>query len=331
MPTTKLLSFYRKRVQTEEMKNSRIRLGIHAMETIFAMVNFNYTSPVILTEMLYMYFLSNSRRVCEIYGSVTGGTSTTLRNALTKISKKPTNFSGSGYVVVAFDNNQVLAKTHRVELDSKMKISVVTSLAAFELIDEIENPQKQTMSYPLLYQLSPNDLYALNQKLQQFTAQSLKLVNEYLITFLKRRLAFIVASISESGADYVDESSSDLPNGMAMSYDDVSEMRSSCRIYDQECLLVNPNSYKTVTDVLLHIQKVALSEERKWVTIVVDGIPFCLAQDIIRKSVYCHICNDVLMENDISSHYATKHEQPTPSNLRRVFTNILLRPGNSTN
>lgn len=275
-----------------------------------------------------MYFLSNSRRVCEIYGAVTGGgTSTTLRNALEKLSKKPTKIPGSGYVVVAFDNNQVLAKTHRVELDSKLKISVVTSLAAFELLDT-DNPQENMMSFPLLYQLSPNDSHALNQKLQQFTSQSIQLVNEYLVKFLKRRLTFIEASISDNGSDYVDEISRDVPKENGLPYDDVSEMPSSCRIYDQECLLVNPNSYKTVSEVLVHIQKIALDEGRKWITVVVDGIPFSLAQDIIRKSVYCHICNDVLMEKDISNHYTTTHEQPSPSHLPRVYTNILLRPGN---
>lgn len=298
------------------------------METMFAITNLNYTSAITLTEMLYMYFLSNSRRVCDIYGTVTGGgSSTTLRNALDKISKKPIQFPGSGYVVVTFDNNQVLAKTHRVELDSKMKISVVTSLAAFELLD-VDNPQKHAMSFPLLYQLSPNDSHALYQKLQQFTAQSIKHVNEYLINFLKRRLTFIEASISENGLDYVDGISSDIPKEDFMPYDDVPEMPSSCRIYDQECLLVNPNSYKTVSEVLVHIQKIALSEGRQWVTKVVDGIPFCLAQEIIRKSVYCHICNEVLFEKDISNHYITTHQQPSPSHLKRVFTNLLLRPGN---
>lgn len=114
------------------------------------------------------------------------------------------------------------------------------------------------------------------------------------------------------------------PKGIFLPYDDVSEMPRSCRIYDQEYLLVNPNSYKTL---LVHIQKITLCEGRQWVTMVVDGIPFSLAQYIIRKSVYCHICNEVLLEKDISNHYITTHEQASPSHLQRVFTNILLRPG----
>lgn len=92
--------------------------------------------------------------------------------------------------------------------------------------------------------------------------------------------------------------------------------------------MVNPNSYKTVREVLEHIQKLALSEKRQWwVTVVVDGIPFTLAQELIRKSFYCHVCNDILMEKDIADHYKTSHQQPSPSQLKRVFTNILLRPG----
>lgn len=295
---------------------------------MFAAINLNYTSANALSEMLYMYFLSNSRRVCEIYGAATGGgTSTTLQNALQKISKVPPEFPEDGYIVVAFDNNQVMAKAHRVELESKFKISVVTSLAAFELLD-VESPQKKEMSFPLLYQISPNEASALNQKLNQFTSASLKLVNEYLLKFLQHRLTYIESSISEDGKDYVSDSTKAPPKGIqGMPYQDILEFPSDCKFYDQECLLVNPNSYSTVQEVLAHIQKIALSEKRKWVTIVVDGIPFSLAQEIIRKTVYCNICDEVLLEKDVASHYKAIHDQPSPSQLKRVFTNILLRPG----
>lgn len=56
-----------------------------------------------------------------------------------------------------------------MELDNKMKVSVVTSLAAFELMSD-KNPQEQTMSFFLLYEVSPNHATALTEKLQQFTA-----------------------------------------------------------------------------------------------------------------------------------------------------------------
>lgn len=164
------------------------------IETIYSVVNLNYTSPFVLADMLYMYFLSNSRRACEIYGAATGGgTFTTLQNSLEKISKIPSSFPEDGYVVVAFDNNQVLAKTHRVELNSGLKVNVVTSLAGFKLLN-VANPQMCKMSFPLFYQPSPNDALALNEKLNKFTSSSLKLVNEYLLKFLQRRLTYIETS-----------------------------------------------------------------------------------------------------------------------------------------
>lgn len=266
--------------------------------------------------------------MCEIYGAATGGgSSTTLQNALEKISKAPHTIPDDSYVVIAFDNNQVMAKTHRVELDCKMKVSVVTSLAAFELLD-VDNPQRNSMSFPLLYEISSNDASALNAKLQQFTSSSLKLVNEYLVKYLRRRLVSIEKSISEDGSDYVDDSSGTAPKeNPGMPYEDIQQMTSSCRIHDQECILLNPNSHSTVREVLEHVQKLALSENRKWVTIVVDGVPYCLAQDIIRNSVYCHICKEVLREKEISEHYVSTHEQACPPQLERVFTNLLLRPG----
>lgn len=275
-----------------------------------------------------MYFLSNSRRVCEIYGAVTGGgTSTTLQNALEKISKVPQAFPQDGYVVVAFDNNQVLAKTHRVELENTLKVSVVTSLAAFELVGG-ENPQKKDMVFPLLYQLAPNEASDMNQKIQQFTSSALKLVNDHLIHYLKRRLTYIQTSMAQDCTDYVDDGSDEIPkNNVGMPYDDISEEASSCKIYDQECLLMNPNSYGTVREVLQHIQKIALSDNRKWVTVLADGVPFTLAQELIRNSVYCHLCGEILQEKDISSHYIASHQQPSPPELNRVFTKILLRPG----
>ncbi len=278
--------------------------------------------------MLYMYFLSNSRRVCEIYGATTGGgTSTTLQNALQKISKLPPSLPEDGYIVVAFDNNQVMAKAHRVELDCKYKVSVVTSIAAFELLD-VENPQKSTMSFPLLYEMSPNDASDLYRKLTQFTASSLKLVNEHLVKFLNKRLQYIESTVHDDGTDYVDDSSKATPKeNQRIIIDEISDFQSSCNTYDQECLLINPNSYNSVRDVLLHVQKIALSEKRKWVTIVVDGVPFGLAQEIIRKSVFCHICKEVVLEKNIPNHYSSSHDQPSPSQLERVFSNILLRPG----
>lgn len=295
---------------------------------MLAVVNLNYTSAIILSEMLYMYFLSNSRRVCEIYGAATGGgSSTTLQKALTKISKAPQKFPDDQYVVVAFDNNQVMAKSHRVELDCKMKVSVVTSIAVFELLD-VESPQRISMSFPLLYEISPNDASALCEKLQQFTSSSLKLVNKYLIEYLQRRLVYIEETISEDGRDYVDElDGATVKGNSGMPYEDIQHMTSNCKVHDQECLLVNPNSHDTVLEVLQHIQKISLSENRRWVTIVADGVPYCLAQDIIRNTVHCHICNEILREKEISDHYFTTHQQPCPPQLERVFTNLLLRPG----
>lgn len=232
-----------------------------------------------------------------------------------------------GYIVVAFDNNQVMAKAHRVELDCKSKVSVVTSIAAFELLD-VENPQKTAMNFPLMYEMSPNDASDLYQKLQQFTSSSLKLVNDHLLKFLKKRLQYIESSVHDDGKDYVDDSSKPAPKeNQRMIHDDIFELQSSCKTYDQECLLINPNSYNSVRDVLMHVQKLAMSEKRKWVTIVVDGVPFGLAQEIIRKSVYCHICDEVVLEKNISNHYSSSHNQPSPSQLKRVFSNILLRPG----
>lgn len=183
------------------------------------------------------------------------------------------------------------------------------------------------MNFPLLYQISPNDASALNQKLQQFTASSLKLVNEYLVKYIKRRLTYIESSILEDGSDYVDSPDNKPKETQGLPYEDVSQMQSPCKIYDQECLLVNPNSHNTVHEVLEHIQKMALCEGRQWVTVVVDGVPYSLAQDIVRNSVYCHICQKALREKDISSHYVESHNEPSPPQLQRVFTNILLRPG----
>lgn len=143
----------------------------------------------------------------------------------------------------------------------------------------------------------------------------------HLLKYLQRRLTYIEASISENGCDYVDESCYTIPKGNeGLTYEDISQMPSSCKIYDQECLLVIPNSHNTVREVLEHIQKTALCEGRQLA--VCDGVPFTLAQDIIRNSVYCHICKEVLREKEISNHYVESHNEPSPPQLQRVFTNI---------
>lgn len=60
------------------------------------------------------------------------------------------------------------------------------------------------------------------------------------------------------------------------------------RILDLGCLKVNPNSYKTVQHVLYNILTYIDNTHRKYVVIVIDGAPYCLAIKLLRS---IHICS----------------------------------------
>jgi hypothetical protein len=85
-------------------------------------------SPFAFSESLVTYSISNSKAVVHKFCSAhPSGSYTTVKNWLLIQANTPINFP-SGDVIVAFDNDQVVGKTYRVRENSKVSVSVLTSV-----------------------------------------------------------------------------------------------------------------------------------------------------------------------------------------------------------
>ena len=59
-----------------------------------------------------------------------------------------------------------------------------------------------------------------------------------------------------------------------------------------EIIGVNPNSYKAITEVLRNLlSQTKVGDQRTWVRIDFDGVPYRITNEIITNIVTCSICD----------------------------------------
>ena len=61
-----------------------------------------------------------------------------------------------------------------------------------------------------------------------------------------------------------------------------------------EIIGVNPNSYKTIKEVLFNLLQQVKSDERTWVRIAFDGVPYRIAKELIDKVYFCNCCEEII-------------------------------------
>ena len=89
----------------------------------------------------------------------------------------------------------------------------------------------------------------------------------------------------------------------------------------------NPNSFESMIEIFRHIQK--KNPTRKWVAVVMDGVPYVLGLKVIAWSMICEECGDTIFkETGMKKHIKSKHEkeQKAPT-FKLEFSNLLLIPG----
>ncbi|CAL8110281.1 unnamed protein product [Orchesella dallaii] len=273
---------------------------------------------------------------CEVHGKVSGSCGrTTMQNTVAAIGSTETQMPSDTYSILALDNNQVIGKTYRVQLHSSAKSTVVTSLTTFQMETEA-NPQFINYEFPMYLEVPADQQEAFIAKITTFLTSSTALIDRYLKQFLEKRLKFIQSSVRQvsSGiSDYVsdfDGAVSDLCDSIGLEYSEVTYGESSCTFLDLQCIPENPNSYESIRKILDVIQQRAIRGKRKWITVVSDGLPFSIAQEIIRKYLECDECEAGFADgNDLNVHYSRIHNKVPPPCLQRKYRNILLRPGSN--
>lgn len=93
--------------------------------------------------------------------------------------------------------------------------------------------------------------------------------------------------------------------------------------------LVNSNSRKTVITVLHHIKEIArVPEQRKWVMVWSDGVPYIHVADIVENVYKCLVCHEEIDTKEVSLEDHSLHcNGSEPSTYQRVFTYVVPRPG----
>lgn len=97
-----------------------------------------------------------------------------------------------------------------------------------------------------------------------------------------------------------------------------------------EIIGVNPNSRENLKKVVKGISnQVSLANERKWVRLGFDGVPYRIVQSIIENLVICESCGaEIDLKNgQFETHAKDKHGSYDSVTSRVLYENILLVPG----
>ena len=96
-----------------------------------------------------------------------------------------------------------------------------------------------------------------------------------------------------------------------------------------EIISVNPNSYKTIREVLFNLLQQVKSDERTRVRIGFDGVPYRIAKELIDKVHFCNGCEEIIdiKEESLESHLLQFHDGDSNVSLKSYFGDILLVPG----
>ena len=95
-----------------------------------------------------------------------------------------------------------------------------------------------------------------------------------------------------------------------------------------EIIGVNPNSYKTIKEVLFNILQQVKSDERTSVKIGFDGVPYRIAKELIDTVHFCNGCEEIsdLKEDSLETHLLHFHDGDSNVSVKPYFGDILLVP-----
>ena len=92
-------------------------------------------------------------------------------------------------------------------------------------------------------------------------------------------------------------------------------------------ILRNPNSFESMIEIFREIQK--KNPLRKWVAIVMDGVPYVLGLKVIAWNKICQECGETVFKDiGMNKHIKAKHEKALKApTFKLEFGNLLLIPG----
>ncbi|XP_045199012.2 uncharacterized protein LOC123553344 [Mercenaria mercenaria] len=103
---------------------------MNAYETLLQVINPKYIGPLNFAKTVISYFISGSRRIVELNATFSpSGSYATVLDFLKDKATKDHKLPESADCIYFFDNNQIIARSWKVQFNAKPLISVVTTVA----------------------------------------------------------------------------------------------------------------------------------------------------------------------------------------------------------
>ncbi|CAG2252283.1 unnamed protein product [Mytilus edulis] len=96
-----------------------------------------------------------------------------------------------------------------------------------------------------------------------------------------------------------------------------------------EPCMVNPNNEEKIGIVLEHLREVCnIPEQRKWLVVWSDGIPYLYGMRLQQYVYVCSACEELVdtRKESLDDHTA-KHNHDDSINFHRAFSDFIFRPG----
>ena len=130
---------------------------INIVENMYNLSNNRFLGPFSQLQNLTVLSLTNSKLVANIVGSVSAGGKYTHLSSLLNSGTNKHLECPSGDIVIMFDNEQVVGKSWTVRPNNKVKVSIVTNVAAMSLDPSGTLQQNATISPGAWFKVAGNE------------------------------------------------------------------------------------------------------------------------------------------------------------------------------
>ena len=301
------------------------------------------------------WVFSGSKAAHSLDGATSAsGSITTLRTWLKDSAINPNTVYESGDVDVFADNTQRKGKTNRVKEDGVTPIGIATNVVFIQ-----SNPPSniQLKEEPFSHQHSKSDIISLIDEYEE----SLNCVYRHFRQHNQENLLKTITgevSLQDQTPIAQVTLASDTADGYIIcmkfcSFVKLSEYCTECgfasKTFPSRQLLygsipdchpkelpsvklrdiigVNPNSYKTITEVLKNlVNQAEVGDKRVWIEVSFDRVPYRIANKIMTDTVKCSTCSlEFSINSAFEKHTADKHQKK--ASAEKVFGNVLLAVG----
>ena len=369
------------------------------LESIYKLRNANFIGPVSTLQNLVLLSITNSKSAVDICGSSgAGGKYTTLCKWLGNIPSEPKNVP-KGDILFAFDNEQVIGKTWNIKPNNKIKTSIITTVAAFELQTEKQlqsdfelHPsswftQKRVSDVVDKVLLEEDELYntfkkehfnqfrlfvnaAIQQILDESTDTDKDIIDKMVAdckqkrelktcpaceTFFpktKRKCPHCKIDLTKLPDSTPNTNTDNSPEHVEISplfkqksmkkdkegdnfrFEHVKHFHQEGQkpVFVMDPVFVNPNSVENLKLVLRHLGTLAGikrygGDERDWVIICCDGLPYTMVRRMIEEYFTCAICSKGFLGNEAFDLHKKEHPDIEDVKFVREFDWIILKMG----